>query len=127
MNEQRFGREIKAYLNQSLDLAPTTLDRLKAAREAALAKQRAPGFELVPAWAGRAFGSLGLGAGAARWLAPIVIAAAALFGYQQWQASQAPLEEDPMAEIDTELLKGDLPIDAYLDKGFKQWLKGEEE
>lgn len=137
MNEQRFGNEIKGLLNQGLDMTPAQLARLARAREQALAHQRvsmlarlgiAP--SAVPAWAGRAFGPLGVIGGAhwlIRWMLPLAIVVAAAVGYQQYQAAQQADEESPFTEIDAELLKSELPIDAYLDRGFKQWLKGERE
>lgn len=135
MNEQRFGKEIKDYLTQGLELTPAQAARLARTREEALARQRvsllarfglAP--TLLPAWAGRAFGPLGIIGGAhwlVRWMLPIAILVAALTGYQQYQALQQAEDDAPFAEIDSELLKSELPIDAYLDQGFKQWLKDE--
>ena len=88
MNEQRFGNEIKGLLNQGLDMTPAQLARLARAREQALAHQRvsmlarlgiAP--SAVPAWAGRAFGPLGVIGGAhwlVRWMLPLAIVVAAL-------------------------------------------------
>lgn len=134
MNEERFGKEIKGYLNQGLDLPPAQAERLARAREQALARQRVSILgrlgitpALVPAWAGRAFGPLGVfgGSGFARFALPVLIAVAAAVGYQQYQSMQQPDDDAPFADIDTELLKSELPIDAYLDHGFKQWLKGE--
>jgi hypothetical protein len=37
-----------------------------------------------------------------------------------WQQTQRLAE---IEEIDAELLTDDLPIDAYLDRGFEAWLK----
>ena len=53
------------------------------------------------------------------WLGIALIAAASL-GYQQWLAWQAVSE---LEETDAALLASDLPIDAYLDRGFQNWLK----
>ena len=50
----------------------------------------------------------------------MALIAAAGFGWQQWQAYQAINEAE---EIDAQLLSSDLPIDAYLDRGFQAWLK----
>ena len=41
-------------------------------------------------------------------------------GIYTWQQSQRLAE---IEEIDAELLTDDLPIDAYLDRGFEAWLK----
>jgi len=37
-----------------------------------------------------------------------------------WQQNQRAAE---LEEIDSQLLTDDLPIDAYLDRGFPNWLK----
>lgn len=129
MNEHRFGKEIKALLNQDLDLPVARVEQLRQARERALAKQRAPSFEWVPAWAGRALGPIGVfrsPSSTMTWAFPVLIAVTGVLGFQHWQASQVQ-EEDPITEIDSELLKSDLPIDAHLDRGFKHWLKGDAE
>jgi hypothetical protein len=41
-------------------------------------------------------------------------------GIYTWQQSQRAAE---LEEIDALLLTDDLPIDAYLDRGFQNWLK----
>ncbi len=48
------------------------------------------------------------------------------FGFQQWQAYQ---QLKDIEETDAAILSSDLPIDAYLDRGFQNWLKhtGDEE
>ena len=46
--------------------------------------------------------------------------AGAAVGWQQWQAYQAVQEAE---ELDAQLLSSDLPIDAYLDRGFQAWLR----
>ena len=45
-----------------------------------------------------------------------LIAAAAMFGYQQWTAWQ---ELEELEDLDAQILTSDLPIDAYLDRGFQ--------
>ena len=54
------------------------------------------------------------------WLGIALIAVAAVFGWQQWQAFRQVQDAE---EIDAQLLSSDLPIDAYLDRGFQNWLK----
>ena len=53
------------------------------------------------------------------WLA-LAVLVAGLVGYQQWTAWQQ-LQE--LEDLDAAILASDLPIDAYLDRGFQQWLK----
>ena len=120
MNESKFGHQIKQQLDQALDLEPATLNRLKVAREQALARQRMtePAFAL--AWADAVVGRLSGNPASAS----IALAGAALIlalvGIQYWQ--QTPTVEE-IEEIDAALLTSDLPINAYLDKSFDTWLK----
>jgi hypothetical protein len=120
MNESEFGRQIKQQLDQALDLEPATLNRLKVAREQALARRRMtePAFAL--AWADAVVGRLSGNPASAS----IALAGAALIlalvGIQYWQ--QTPSVEE-LEEVDAALLTSDLPINAYLDKSFDTWLK----
>jgi hypothetical protein len=120
MNESKFGYQIKQQLDKALDLEAATLNRLKVAREQALAHQRMtePAFAL--AWVDAVVGRLSGNPASAS----IALAAAALIlalvGIQYWQ--QQPSVEE-IEEIDAAILTGDLPINAYLDKSFDTWLK----
>lgn len=120
MNEREFGHQIKQQLDRALDFDPATLNRLKAARENALAHQRrtAPALGLV--WVDAVVGRLSgnpAAAGIALASAALILA---LVGVQYWQ--RTPTVEE-IAEIDAAILSGDLPINAYLDKSFDTWLK----
>ena len=131
----KFARQIKSYLNQSLNLEPGKLTRLRSARERALARQRQSGVALwAPAWAGNVLGRGGQSPVTVRWVLPIAVVVCSLIGFQQWQQTvQADHDTDQAAataeieEIDAALLKSDLPIDAYLNSDFKSWLKGSAE
>jgi hypothetical protein len=120
MNEMQFGNKVRQVLNQGLELEAGKAQRLKAAREAALARQR-PEPAPVLAWADNVAGRFGGWSGLALYvllpLALLVIGFAAAYGWQQ-NHRIAELEE-----IDAQLLTDDLPIDAYLDRGFQNWLK----
>ena len=120
MNERKFGYQIKQQLDQALGLEPGTLKLLKAAREQALARQRVsePAFAL--AWAD---GVVGRVSGNPASVSIALIGAAlilALVGIQYWQ--RTPSVEE-IEEIDSAILTGDLPINAYLDNSFDTWLK----
>jgi hypothetical protein len=120
MNEREFGYQIKQHLDQSLDLDPAALNRLKVAREQALARQRLSEPVFALAWVDAVVGRLSgnpASAGAALAGAALIIA---LIGLQYWQ--QQPSVEE-LEEIDAALLTSDLPINAYLDKSFDTWLK----
>ena len=121
MNEQQIGYRIKQCLNRGLELDAGKLVRLKAAREQALARQRVESRIPVLAWAGNIFGKSG-GASALvpRVLLPMAVLILGLIAINHWQDSQLAAE---IEEIDAAVLTGDLPLDAYLDKGFDAWLK----
>ncbi len=94
-----------------------TAERLRAARERALAKQRktASSMQLAasaaPAnvfleWAGH--------------LVPVVALALGLCAISYWHQSNRAEEN---AEIDTQMLIDELPPQAYADKGFGAWIQ----
>jgi len=128
--DEEFARKLTAYLDQGTSgLKPGTLYRLQLARQAALARlgelQREDALQLTPAMAGAGAGTTSVGGGPTfrisfkLWLGIALIALAG-FGYQQWQAYQQLTD---LEETDAAILASDLPIDAYLDRGFQNWLK----
>jgi cytochrome c-type biogenesis protein CcmH/NrfG len=120
MNELQFAARIRHLLNQGTQLDPALAQRLRAARENALARQRAERASVL-VWADNVFGNgWGWGSLSARVVLPVVMLAVAAFGIYRWQENQRLAE---VVEIDTQLLTDDLPIDAYLDRGFQNWLK----
>jgi hypothetical protein len=123
MNEQQFGNRIRHLLNQSR-LDPAATEALRKARELALSRQRPePAPALV--WADNMLGSLGGWSGfTLRILMPLLMLAAALGAVYTWQQNQRLAE---IEEIDALLLTDDLPIDAYLDRNFQNWLKKQRE
>jgi len=122
MNEMQFGNKVRQVLNHGLvGVDDTTAERLRAARERALARQR-PEPPPALAWADNVLGGSSGGSFAWRLLLALSVAlalGAAIYLYN-WQQTQR-VEE--IEEIDTALLTDDLPIDAYLDRGFQNWLK----
>jgi uncharacterized iron-regulated membrane protein len=120
MNEMQFANKLRQLLNQGLRLDGEIEQRLKAARERALARQR-PEPALVVAWADNVLGRLGGWSGLSlRLLVPLAMLVVAFAALYTWQQNQ---RADELAEIDAQLLTDDLPIDAYLDHGFQNWLK----
>jgi len=120
MNELQFSNRIRQALNEGAHLDANVAERLRAAREQALARQKSePSGSL--AWADNVSGRLGGVAGISlRLLLPLIVVAASLFGIRSWQQTQHVAE---VVEIDASVLAGELPLDAYLDKGFEAWLK----
>ena len=126
--DEDFAKKITTYLDHgAADLKAGTAYRLQLARAEALARlddaHRVAEFRMAGAQAGG--GSTTTGGGRRFWASGrvwigIALIAAAGFGYQQWQAYQ--LQND-IEEMDAAILSSDLPIDAYLDRGFQNWLK----
>jgi len=120
MNEQHFGNKVRHLLNQGLELDPAKRERLRAAREQALERQR-PEPEPALRWATNVLGTFdGWRSLSTRVLLPLAVLAIAVSGIYSWQEKRRVAE---LVEIDSQLLTDDLPIDAYLDRGFQNWLK----
>ena len=121
MNEMHFGNRIRQALNQGQGrLKATHVARLRAARQRALARQR---LEPAPAlaWADNVIGNLGGWSGVSfRLVAPLAMLAISVAVLYTWQQNRVISD---IEEIDSMLLTDDLPIDAYLDRGFQSWLK----
>lgn len=121
MNEHHLGYRVRQILNQDLALDGETLARLKAARERAIARQRITAPRVVLAWADNLSGSVGGSASVfSRFLLPAAMVIFGLVAIYTWQQSQTVQE---LVEIDSGVLTSELPIDAYLDRGFDAWLK----
>ncbi len=127
MNDERdFAKKITTYLDRgAAELKAGTAYKLQLARQAALARLADPRRETQPqlALAGAGRGTLGGGSGlrtGMRLGLGILLIIAATIGYQQWQAYQ---QLGDLADTDAAILSSDLPIDAYLDRGFQNWLK----
>ena len=121
--ESEFARKVVHYLDQGAEtLRPGTAYRLKQARAAALAGLGAAAAEgeVVLAHGGAASGWFGGRPAAVRWLGVAVVVAALGLGIQQWHAVEQVREFE---DLDLHLLASDLPIDAYLDRGFQNWLR----
>ena len=128
MNELQFANKIRQALNQGMRLDAHISERLRAARERALERRRVPAGALrepALAWArstadGVIGGFGGFGGFSLRLLLPTALLVAGLIAIYGWQQEQRAAD---IEEIDAQLLTDDLPIDAYLDRGFETWLK----
>jgi hypothetical protein len=122
-----FARKITTCLDRgTAQMKAGTAYRLQLARTEALARlaepRRAAQPQLAHALAGGS-GTVGGGSGvrsATKLGLAVLIALAAVFGYQQWQAYQ---QLKDIEDTDAAILSSDLPIDAFLDRGFPNWLK----
>lgn len=119
MNEHQFGDKVRQILNRSAQPDSRILERLRMAREQALAHKK-PESAPALAWAGN-FGGRDGGFGSwTRVVVPLALLVIGLAGLYTWQQKQKVADVE---ELDAQLLSDDLPIDAYLDKGFEVWLK----
>jgi hypothetical protein len=126
--EHKVAEKITGYLDAgAADLRPGLAYRLQGARAEALARLSDPQrvTRMQPAFLTGGSGTLAGGGHRpfyqqARFWIAIAVLASAVFGTQQWSEYQRAKE---LAEIDTQILTSDLPIDAYLDRGFQNWLR----
>jgi hypothetical protein len=124
-DQARFARKLAGHLDRgAAGLRPGTLYRLQQARGRALAGVSRAGIaatELATAGTGSGTRTTTLRTGGpVRWLGLVLLLGMLGFGYQQWHAAQQVREFE---ELDLHLLASDLPIDAYLDRGFQNWLR----
>ena len=132
MNAQQdheLARKIVGLLSQGArEMDAATAAKLLQVRKEALAHfQQRPAHAWVPEWAGAAAGRLGLD----RFSEPfsynlragfvLLALLTSLAGVVTWQTFSQ--QGSDIADIDEGLLTGELPINAYLDKGFDSWLK----
>lgn len=119
--EQELAGKIVQHLNLGADqIDAATRGRLLAARKEALSHYKdrhEPVWGL--AWAGHAM-RIGGHRFETRYLIAFAVVIAALIAVVYWP-NRAPSND--IAEIDIGLLTDDLPINAYLDRGFDSWLK----
>lgn len=124
-NDDKFANKLTTYLDAgTAQLRAGTAYRLQQARANALARLTdpvpVPESRLAHAFAGVGAQRTGGGVRRGVWLGvAVLLLAAALFGYQQWRLDQQTRE---IEELDAQILSSDLPIDAYLDRGFQTWL-----
>jgi len=122
MNEQQFGNRLRQALNDAYDIPPAAEARLRSARQMALARQRREVRSPSLAWAGQARGQFNtdLTHRVSALLLSGLLLLTGLAAVSFWYNARIAEE---IVEIDSAVLTGDLPIDAYMDKGFGAWLK----
>ena len=125
--EARFARSIAARLSERVDSAPPEIgERLRFGREKALQAARRVRLEGSVQGVGAAGGAATLGFSRSPWWLraasafPLIALVAGLVLIQQWQTRT---QISVAAEVDTALLGDDLPINAYRDPAFVEYLK----
>ncbi|MEO8741465.1 MAG: DUF3619 family protein [Casimicrobiaceae bacterium] len=131
MNEKDFSNRITAHLDHgTAGLKAGTAYRLQLAREAAMARFSDPRRAAELGLAGAGGGTFGnarhLLTDIRLWVGVLAIVGC-VFYYQQWQSMQqsSQLVRD-ITDTDAAILTSDLPIEAYVDTGFQNWLKRSE-
>ncbi|MEP7207998.1 MAG: DUF3619 family protein [Casimicrobiaceae bacterium] len=132
IQDDELARKVAGYLDQgTAAMRAGTAYRLQLARQQALARLTATAHATEPELAGASSGGVGMlrpGTGGrglatnARIWVGVGLVAAATLGYQQYQDWQAQ-QTTEIVETDAAILTSELPIDAYLDRGFQNWLK----
>ena len=123
-DEADIARRIGIKLNEGLELPEPVLARLRSARQQALDRQSNARASLGTG--GFDFGSLD-GRRFSRILAPLALIVATVFVGNQWMETRMEAEQRAarLAEIDVAMLSSDLPLDAYLDRDFHEWLNAQ--
>jgi hypothetical protein len=121
MNEKDFAQKLRPWLERSAGgIGEMQATRLRSARLRALDRYREPvtvlGLVTVEAGTFETLKYSVLQQGL-MWL-PLVILVATL-------AAKSLSPEVDVGELDAQLLTGELPIDAFLDKDFDEWLRKE--
>ena len=124
MNQTETAKKITAYLDKgTAQLKAGTAYKLQAARQAALDAMRLPQHSPELALADSRGGSPDSGrplfADARLWIGMLLLVGGVLF-FQNWQIAQQTRD---IEETDAALLTSELPIEAYLDRGFQNWLR----
>ena len=125
-NDRDFAKKITTYLDHgTVELKAGTAYRLQLARAKALARLADPKRAAEPQLEARRRGCRDRRRrqshpGQHPALARDPARHRRAFGVQQWQAYQQLRD---IEETDAAILSSDLPIDAYLDRGFQNWLK----
>ena len=126
--ESRFARRITACLSESAQSVPVDVsERLRFARQKALeAAQRSRSDESIQGLGVGASGTVTLGLSRSRWwlrIASVLPLVALVGGLVLIQEGQTRTQISVAAEVDEALLGDDLPINAYRDAGFTEFLK----
>lgn len=126
--EARFGLRVGALLEEQAQRTPHDIsERLRVAREQAIARARSARVATAPAEVSLTAGPtavLGRQSGGG-WLrlaslVPLILLVAGLILIDEWH-DRAQIEAT--ADVDVALLADDLPPDAYSDDGFVEFLK----
>ena len=121
MNEREFAKKVTMNLNWGLtQIDGDKLAKLRAAREKVMANYAEP--VAVATMATTSGQTVNISSWVRKplfWLPILAIAALAL----TYNATDENIADDAGGELDANLLTGELPINAFLDKDFGSWVK----
>lgn len=125
--ERQLGEKIRQVLDDSASSLPPHIgQKLAKARQEAVSRKRSAGLTVdllqtqLAGNSGRSNGSSNGGwFGKLGFAIPVLLLACTLLIVQDWGEMDAA---DEAADIDTALLSDELPIDAYMDRGFTSFL-----
>lgn len=118
----------RAMTESSENLPEATLDRLAAARQLALSRQKQVEPSRALAFGGILAGNSGHSISQKSWVKkmwialPLLALMIGLYGIYEYEQEQ---QINDLAEIDAAVLVDELPPDAYLDGGFNAYLNKE--
>jgi hypothetical protein len=118
----------RAMTESSENLPEATLDRLAAARQLALSRQKQAEPSRALAFGGILAGNSGQSISQKSWVKkmwialPLLALMIGLYGIYEYEQEQ---QINDLAEIDAAVLVDELPPDAYLDGGFNAYLNKE--
>ncbi|MEY4736378.1 MAG: hypothetical protein RL302_697 [Pseudomonadota bacterium] len=130
--EDAMGRAVALRLTESMDSLPHDItERLKAARMQALGKRKIVKTEVASS-ASVSGGTLTLQGGHEKhglwnWIGSLLPLVALIAGLVLINLAQDGIRANEIAEVDAELLTGDLPTTAYTDPGFAQYLRASQQ
>lgn len=121
-NESDVARKIVSALDLGvLQLDADKLARIRAARQKAMAAYREPVTILgMVTVSGQTLNAANWARNPLFWL-PILVLVGAIAGYSLTRADDN--FDDAGGELDAQLLTGELPINAFLDKDFSTWVQ----
>jgi len=122
-DEQQFAYKLRHALNHGTDYLDRGIcAKLRTARQHALAHQKAAVTGLSLAGVGQSVSHFASDVlfPQARTVAALLALAIGVTGTYYWNSFQQAAENEV---IDSALLADDLPINAYLDHGFRAWLE----
>ncbi len=127
ITQDQFAKSLIQHLSADTVSLTDATERLRFARQRALAAQKIPQTQTAWGWTPKAGGSVMLGGGSQHDLfnklgafIPLVALVVGLLTISQFQNESRAKE---VADIDSELLTDDLSPTAYADQGFGQFLK----